>query len=163
MIERTLVILKPDAVARGFVGEILSRFEKAGLKIVGMKMSSPADEHFFEHYENIGKMISRRGKDVFDGALEYMKLGPVVAVVLEGVSAPATVRKMVGATNPEEALPGTIRADYSHQSFAYKNPKSVMNVIHASGDVEEANLEIALWFKPDELFDYKTAHETYTL
>lgn len=162
MIERTLVILKPDAVSRGFVGEILSRFEKAGLKIVGIKMASPGEDHYFEHYEDIGKVVSRRGKDVFKGVLEYMRLGPVIAVVLEGVSAPATVRKMVGASDPKDALPGTIRGDYSHHSFAYRNPKSAMNVIHASGDSEEAKLEIALWFRPDELFEYKTVHESFT-
>jgi nucleoside-diphosphate kinase len=119
MIERTLILLKPDAVMRGIVGEILSRFEKVGLKIVGTKMVRPDKDFYFHHYETIGKMVSRRGQKVFDVQLEVMTAGPVIAVVLEGIEAVSLVRKMVGATNPKEALPGTIRGDYSHMSFSY--------------------------------------------
>ena len=110
--ERTLVVLKPDAVQRGIVGEVITRFEKVGLKIVGMKMLSPSREHFHHHYEEIGKMISRRGEEAFNVTLEFMQKGPVIAVVLEGVEAAELVRKMVGATEPKSALPGTIRGDY---------------------------------------------------
>ncbi len=162
--ERTLVIFKPDAVQRGIVGEILSRFEKAGFKIVGAKMLRPDQKHYFHHYENIGKMISRRGQKVFDITLEMMSEGPVIACVLEGVEAAAMVRKMVGTTEPKSALPGTIRGDYAHMSFAHadKNEVGIPNILHASGDAEEAKLEIAHWFSENELFEYETVHEMFT-
>lgn len=162
--ERSLIILKPDAVQRGLVGEILSRFEKVGLKIVGAKMLQPNYDHYYHHYENIGKMVSRRGQKVFEVTLEMMNAGPVIAFVLEGVEAASLVRKMVGATEPKSALPGTIRGDYSHMSFSHadSNAMGVPNLIHASGDAEEAKLEIAHWFSEGELFSYETAHEKFT-
>lgn len=162
--ERTLIILKPDAVKRALSGEILSRFERAGLKIVGAKMLSPNYEQFFHHYEGISKMVSRRGRDAFDVTLAMMQEGPVIAFVLEGVGAVALVRKMVGDTEPQKALPGTIRGDYAHMGFDYANTQGigVPNVIHASGNVEEADQEISHWFSDSELFDYKTVHEEYT-
>ncbi len=162
--ERTLIIFKPDAVQRGIIGEILARFEKAGLKIVGAKMLKPTYDQFYHHYENIGKVISRRGKEVFDMTLSMMENGPVLAMVLEGVEAAPLVRKMVGATEPKSALPGTIRGDYSHMSYAHAdaNKVGIPNLIHASGDAEEAKLEIAHWFAESELFDYETAHEKFT-
>ena len=101
--ERTLVIFKPDAVQRGIVGEILSRFEKVGLKIIAAKMSRPDSDHFYHHYETIGKMVSRRGKDTFDTTVNAMGEGPVIAIVLEGVEAVSLVRKMVGTTEPKAA------------------------------------------------------------
>jgi nucleoside-diphosphate kinase len=162
--ERTLIIFKPDAVQRGLIGEIFTRFEKAGLKLVGAKMIKPTYDQFYHHYENIGKVISRRGKEVFDMTLSMMETGPVLAMVLEGVEAAALVRKMVGATEPKSALPGTIRGDYSHMSYAHAdtNKVGIPNLIHASGDAAEATLEIAHWFAESELFDYETAHEKYT-
>jgi len=162
--ERTFIILKPDAVQRGLVGEIISRFEKVGLKIVGAKMLKPDYDHFFHHYENIGKMVSRRGKEVFDVTLEMMTSGPVLAFVLEGVEAVSLVRKMVGTTEPKSAAPGTIRGDYSHMSFAHgdANKIGIPNLIHASGDVEEAKAEVAHWFSENELFEYETVHEKFT-
>ncbi len=162
--EKTLIIFKPDAVQRGIVGEILARFEKVGLKIVGAKMLKPDYEQFFHHYENIGKVISRRGQKVFDITLEMMNQGPVLAMVLEGVEAPSLVRKMVGTTEPKSALPGTIRGDYSHMSFGHadKEEVGIPNLIHASGDAEEAKLEIAHWFSESELFEYETVHEKFT-
>lgn len=162
--ERTLIIFKPDSVQRGIVGEILSRFEKAGLKMVGAKMLQPDADHYFHHYEKIGKMVSRRGQQVFDVTLQMMTEGPVIAFVLEGVEAVALVRKMVGATEPKSALPGTIRGDYSHMSFAHADAQGVgiPNVLHASGDLEEAKAEIAYWFSENELFDYETVHERFT-
>lgn len=162
--ERTLIIFKPDAVQRGIVGEILSRFEKAGFKIAGAKMLKPDYDHYHKHYENIGKMISRRGQKVFDITLEMMNEGPVIAIVLEGVEAVALVRKMVGTTEPKSALPGTIRGDYSHMSFSYADSEEVgiPNILHASGDAKEAEEEIAHWFSESELFDYETAHERFT-
>lgn len=163
--ERTLIIAKPDAVQRGLVGEILMRFERVGLKIVGIKMLKPDYEHYFHHYENISKMISRRGQAAFDVTLEAMSQGPVIAAVLEGIEAVSLVRKLVGETEPKAALPGTIRGDYAHISFdhAKQHGLGIPNLIHASGDPEEAKAEIAHWFSDAELFDYETTHEKHTL
>ncbi len=162
-IERSLILFKPDAVQRGVVGEILTRFERVGLKIVGTKMLAPSRDHYYAHYEDIGKMVSRRGRETFDITLEYMVTGPVIAMVFEGVDAVATIRKIVGTTEPKTALPGTIRGDYSHMSFAYANglKKSVPNLIHASGDPEEAKMEINHWFSPAELYDYSRVNEKF--
>jgi nucleoside-diphosphate kinase len=162
--ERTLIILKPDAVQRGLVGEIITRFEKVGLKMVGVKMLKPDYDQFYHHYENIGKVISRRGKDVFDIVLDMMSSGPVIAIVLEGIEAASLVRKMVGSTEPKSALPGTVRGDYAHMSYAHgdANKVGIPNLIHASGDAEEAKLEIAHWFSENELYDYEAAHEKFT-
>ena len=162
--ERTLIIFKPDAVQRSVVGEILQRFEKVGLKIVGMKMLSPSDEQFHHHYETIGKMVSRRGEEVFKMTLDFMKKGPVIAVVLEGIEAAELVRKMVGATEPKSAQPGTIRGDYAHMSYAHGDAQKmgIPNLIHASGDASEAKLEISHWFGEDELFGYEVSHENHT-
>jgi len=163
-IEKTLVIFKPDSVQRGVVGEILSRFERVGLKIVGMKMISPTRDQFFQHYEEIGKMISRRGQKAFDVTVEFMLQGPVIAMVLEGVESVELVRKMAGTTEPKSAQVGTIRGDYSHISFGYADmiSKSTPNLIHASGNVEEAEKEISHWFSDSELYDYPALHEKYT-
>ncbi len=163
-IERSLIVFKPDAVQRGVVGEILARFEKVGLKIVGVKMLQPSYDHYFHHYENIGKMVSRRGQKTFDVTLSMMNEGPVIAFVLEGIECVSLIRKMVGATEPKSALPGTIRGDYSHMSFGHadKNELGVPNIIHASGDSAEAVLEIAHWFSENELFSYETVHEKFT-
>lgn len=164
-IERSLIVFKPDAVQRGIVGEILARFEKVGLKIVGAKMLQPSYDHYFHHYENIGKMISRRGQKTFDVTLEMMNAGPVIAFVLEGVEAVGLIRKMVGATEPKSALPGTVRGDYAHMSFGHAdtNELGIPNLMHASGDVEEAKLEVAHWFSETELFSYETAHDKFTV
>ncbi len=162
--ERTLIILKPDAVKRGVIGEIVGRFERVGLKIVGCKMIRPGRDHYFEHYEGISKMASRRGQKALDVTLSLMEEGPVIAFVLEGVEAVALVRKIVGTTEPKEAQPGTIRGDYAHISFGYANEKGVgvPNIIHASGDKKEADQEIDHWFSDSELFDYETVYEVYT-
>ncbi len=162
--ERTLIILKPDAVQRGIVGEIIARFEKAGLKIIAMKMLQPDEAHYHHHYETISKMVSRRGQAAFDVTLEMMQRGPVIAAVLEGIEAVPIVRKMVGTTEPKEATPGTIRGDYAHVSFEHANGLNVgiPNLIHASGDSDEAKQEIEHWFKDSELYEYKTVHEKYT-
>ena len=162
--ERTLILFKPDAVQRGIVGEILTRFERVGLKIVATKMIQPTKEHYYKHYEEIGKMITRRGKEKFDITLDMMIEGPVIAMVLEGVEAVQLVRKLVGTTEPKSSAPGTIRGDYSHMSFGYADTKGkgIPNLIHASGDPKEANKEIAHWFKPEEIYEYKSPHEKFT-
>lgn len=163
--ERTLILLKPDAVKRGIIGELIMRFERVGMKIVGCKMLQPDSDHYYHHYETIGKMITRRGKTIFDVTLEMMNEGPVIAIVLEGIEAVTVVRKMVGGTEPKEAQPGTIRGDYSHISFAHANTEGIAtpNIIHASGDSDEAKEEIAHWFSESELHEYETVHEHYTL
>ncbi len=162
--EKTLIILKPDTIQRGLIGEVISRFEKVGLKIVGCKMVEPSEAHYYYHYEDISKMISRRGQKGFDVTLKMMQEGPVIAVVLEGVEAVSLVRKMVGTTEPKVALPGTIRGDLAHVSFTQANSKEqgIANIIHASGDLTEAKKEIAHWFDKSELFQYKVLHERYT-
>lgn len=159
--EQTLVVLKPDTVQRGITGEIITRFEKAGLKIVGMKMVAPDEEHFHKHYEGISQLISRWGEDIYKVTLSAMTEAPVLAMVLEGVEAVSHVRKMVGTTDPKESLPGTIRGDYTHVTRAYTNPigATLPNILHASGDANEAKQEIELWFDPSELYSYKTAQE----
>ncbi len=162
--ERTLIILKPDAVQRGIVGEIITRFERAGLKIIATKMLQPDEDHYYHHYEGISKMVSRRGEKPFKLTLDLMQRGPVIAVVLEGLSSVSLVRKMVGDTEPQKALPGTIRGDYAHMGFGHadENEVGVPNLIHASGNVEEATAEIKHWFSESELFAYETVHETFT-
>jgi nucleoside-diphosphate kinase len=163
-VQKTLVVFKPDTVQRGIVGEILSRFERVGLKIVATKMIAPNKEHYYKHYEEIGKMITRRGERAFGVTLDMMIQGPVIAMVFEGVEAVALVRKLVGPTEPKSALPGTIRGDYSHMSFGYADDakKGIPNLIHASGDEEEAAKEIAHWFTQDELYQYEALHEKFT-
>lgn len=162
--EKTLIIFKPDAVARGIVGEITTRFEKAGFKIVGVKMLEPGYEHYFEHYEGIGTLKTRKGEKIFEDQLATMQDGPVIAMVLEGVEAVEAIRKMMGDTEPKSALPGTIRGDYAHVTYgqAASVGRGVPNIIHASASREEADKEIAHWFKPDELHSYQATHEKFT-
>lgn len=163
-VQKTLVVFKPDTVQRGLVGEILNRFERVGLKIVATKMLAPDKDHYYTHYEEIGKMITRRGEQAFGVTLDMMIQGPVIAMVFEGVEAVALVRKLVGPTEPKAAQPGTIRGDYSHMSFGYADvaEKGIPNLIHASGDPEEAEKEIAHWFNDGELFDYEVTNEKFT-
>jgi len=140
-------MLKPDAVQRGLIGEIISRFEKKGLKIVAIKMlkvdKALAEEHYAEHRE----------KPFFQSLVDYITSGPVVAMVVEGKNAIKIVRTLVGATNPAEALPGTIRGDYGLEVGR--------NVIHASDSPESAEREISLFFKPDEILEYKRIDEDW--
>ena len=163
-VEKTLVLFKPDAVQRGVVGEILTRFERVGLKIVGTKMIMPSREQYHKHYEDIGQMITRRGEETFNITLDLMTTGPVIAMVFEGVEAVQLVRKLVGPTEPKSAAPGTIRGDYSHMSFVYADAehKGIPNLIHASGDDAEAAKEVAHWFSDEELYDYAALNEKFT-
>lgn len=162
--EKTLIVMKPDAMQRGIVGEIITRFERVGLKIVGAKMLSPGADHFHGHYEGIGKLKTRRGDDIFNMTLAMMQEGPVLAMVLEGVEAIEQVRKMVGPTEPKSAQPGTIRGDYSHMSYGHadKHKVGIPNLIHASADAAEAEQEISHWFSDSELYAYETVHEKFT-
>lgn len=191
--ERTLVVLKPDAVQRGIVGEIISRFEKTGLKIIGMKMFIPSDEIMNKHYpserEEFVKGIGERtlesykeagldvkkqfghedpirvGAEVRKWLVDFMRSGPVIAMVLQGPHAIEVVRKLRGHTLPQKAMPGTITGDYSFDSSYVANSanRPIRNLVHASGNTEEAEYEISLWFTDAELFEYETIHQKHML
>lgn len=191
MTERTLIIIKPDAIERGIVGELLTRFEKVGLKIIGAKMFVPSAELVEQHYpsdrrefiEGMGqKTLSNykeAGKDpvasfgtddahtigleVQKWLRDYMVSGPVIAMVLEAPHAIELVRKIRGHTLPLLSAPGTISGDYSFDSSALANEamRPIRNLVHASGNAEEAEFEVGLWFQPDELFDYETIHQKH--
>lgn len=161
MIERTLVLVKPDGVERGLIGECIKRFEQRGFKIVGMKMVWTDKDHAMKHYtEDIAK---RNGEHVRDYLLEFITSGPVVAMVIEGVNAIENVRKIVGSTEPKAALPGTIRGDFTHVSYGYADDKKIVikNLIHASSDKEDSDSEIPLWFNDNELHTYDTTHDKH--
>jgi nucleoside-diphosphate kinase len=163
MIERTLVILKPDAIQRSFSGRIMSRFEDSGLKIVGMKMVWVDKKFALKHYtEDLAK---RAGAHVREMISEFLTTGPVIAFVLEGVHAIENTRKLVGSTEPKAAAPGTIRGDFSHMSYSYADAKKVpvKNLVHASSSKEDAKAEIKLWFDEKELHTYKTVHDAHLL
>lgn len=161
-IEQTLIVIKPDGVQRGLMGEIIQRFEKAGLKIIGMRMRWVDETHAKKHYTE--DLAQRRGQHVRDVMVDFLRSGPVVAFVVEGVDAIENVRKMIGSTEPKAAQPGTIRGDYAHVAFRHADAsrKAVGNLIHASSNAEDAQNEILVWFNEDELFDYKTVYEQFT-
>ena len=138
--ERTYIMIKPDGVQRGLVGQIISRFETKGFKLVGMKLCQPGKEHMEKHYADLSS------KGFFAGLVEYMCSGPVCAMVWEGDNAVKTGRKMLGATKPFDSEPGTIRGDFCIDVGR--------NIIHGSDSVESANHEIDLWFKADELVSW---------
>jgi len=163
MIQRTLVLVKPDGVERGLIGEVIKRFEQRGMKIVGLKLIKPDIDKAKEHYtEDISK---RRGEKVREKLLKFITGGPIVAMVIEGVNVIENVRKLVGPTESKEALPGTIRGDFSHVSFSYADKKGipVKNIIHASGNEEDAKNEIEIWFSKSELCDYKRTDDEHLL
>ncbi len=178
--EQTLVLIKPDGVERGLVGEIIGRFEKVGLRLRALKLVRVTPDLAFQHYgqnenwfQKVGqKVLAFYQKHGFDpgemlGTMEpakighlvqkwnvdYLTAGPVVAMVWEGPQAVSLVRKIVGPTYPDEAPPGTIRGDFSHESVLLANAqkRSVRNLIHASDSPESAKLEIELWFHQDEV------------
>src|SRR3989338_3521604 len=157
MIEKSLIIIKPDGVERVLIGEIIRRFENTGLKIVGMKMVWIDRKFAEEHYK------AHRQKPFFKELVEFITEGPVVAYVVEGVHAVDNARRLLGSTSPHEAAPGTIRGDFAHISMAYASKKGLggKNIIHASGSKKEADAEIKLWFKKEELHSYQTVHEKH--
>ncbi len=161
MIEQSLVILKPDTLQRGLIGRVISRLEDAGLKIAGAKMVKVDEKFSRRHYADLAE---RKGEKVASLMVKFLASAPVLALCVEGVEAVENVRKLVGATEPKAALPGTIRGDFSHVSIAHANRegKAVENLIHASGNAEEAKAEVALWFSRQELYDYRTVHEAHT-
>ncbi len=143
MQQRTLVLAKPDAVQRGLIGEIIGRFERKGLKVVGLRLLAVPREMAEEHY------AVHAGKHFYGGLVEFITSGPVAALALEGPDAIAVVRKMVGRTMPNEAEPGTIRGDLG--------VSGLRNLIHASDAPETAEAELALWFGADAVVDYGRA------
>lgn len=161
--ERTLVILKPDALDRGIVGEIITRFERVGMKIVGMKLLVSEKDTAALHYTE--DLAIRRGEHVRTMMIEMLTSGPIVAMVLEGIDVVEVVRKMIGATEPKSAAPGTIRGDYAHISYRFADERKigVFNLIHASATPEEALVEIGIWFKPEELVKHTPGYTKLTL
>lgn len=159
-VERTLVLLKPDAVARGLAGRIITRFEDAALKIVGVKMKLLDEEFTRKHYFDLE---DRAGAEIYNTTAGFMQSGPVIALALEGVDAVAKVRKIIGGTFPDQAPPGTVRGDFAHQTKASSEAsgKAVMNLVHASGNSEEAKYEVELWFGAAEQFEYETLAEKF--
>jgi nucleoside-diphosphate kinase len=145
--ERTLIVVKPDGVERLLVGRILVRFEERGLRIAALKMLRPTRDLAERHY------AVHRLKPFYEGLLDFITSGPVVAAVLEGPNAIALARTMLGATRPEDAAPGTIRGDYALDVG--------QNLVHASDGAETAAHEIALWFEPAELQDYVRDLDTW--
>ncbi len=147
-LERTFVLLKPDAVARRLAGEILGRFEAKGLKIVGMKMLQVTPELSKQHY------AEHVHKGFYPLLEEFITCGPVIALVLEGPGAIGVVRTMLGPTNGRDAAPGTIRGDFGMSRQ--------MNMVHGSDGPEAATREIAIYFKPEELLNYTTSLDPWT-
>ena len=146
--ERTYLMVKPDGVQRGLCGEIVSRFEKKGLKLIAMKLmvipKETAELHYGEH----------KGKKFYDSLISYITSGPVLAMVWEGENAVSICRNMMGKTNPAESAPGTIRGDYGMVTG--------LNIIHGSDSVESAEREIKIFFKPEELVSYDRTADRWT-
>ena len=162
-LQRTLVLLKPDSINRGIVGEILQKFERVGAKMIGLKLLQCDENTAMCHYT---EDVSRRcGEHIRKLMISMLTSSPVVAIVLEGVEIVEVVRKLVGETEPKKAAPGTIRGDYAHVSYAYSDAKKigVFNLIHASANPEEAKTEIDVWFKPEELVNHKPLYTKYVL
>ena len=157
--ERTLVLIKPDGIVRQLTGKIISRFEDAGLKMIGMKMVWVDEDLAKKHYR--GDIAEKYGEKIRNSLIEYVREGPIVALVLEGVDAIKVTRKIVGATYPNESQPGTIRGDFAHISkhFANSEEMNVRNLIHASGDEKDAKIEVPLWFNEKEMHTYQTVHD----
>ncbi|MGE0493068.1 MAG: nucleoside-diphosphate kinase [Vulcanimicrobiota bacterium] len=143
-LQRTLVLVKPDAVQRGLIGSIVGRFESRGLAVVAMKLLKMDEKRAGNLYE------PHRGRPFYEPLVGYMTSGPIVALCLEGVNAIAMVRKMLGATNPLEAEPGTIRGDYSQRVD--------FNCVHGSDSPESAARELPIFFDADEMVDYDPCH-----
>ncbi len=135
--ESTLVLIKPDGVAKGICGNIISRFERRGLKIIGLKLFKMSQEQAAQHY------AEHKGKPFYDDLIMFMTSGPILAMAISGENAVKAVRAMMGPTNPVEAIPGTIRGDFGLSVDR--------NIIHGSDSVNSANREIEIFFKPDEL------------
>jgi nucleoside-diphosphate kinase len=182
--ERTLVLIKPDGIQRSLVGEIVGRFERAGLKIIGMKMIVPSGEQVEKHYTLDPNWRRANGEKTIKGyeskgieppsrdplvlsartlanLVRYLTSGPVVAIAIQGAHAVAIVRKLVGGTEPLTSDVGTIRGDFVLDSYQMCNDdgRAVRNLVHASGSVKEAEQELVHWFSEKELTNYRLVQE----
>lgn len=181
--ERSLILLKPDTVQRSLVGEVIKRFENTGLKISAMKMIVPTEAQLLTHYNKddawyqrkgegivaeltaqgteITKEPAEYGKDIIRTILRYMTAAPVVAMIIEGNKAVSVVTKIVGTTEPATSDVGTIRGDYTVDSYYHSTleNRAVRNLVHQSESPEEAEREIVIWFKEEEIMNYVTAQE----
>jgi nucleoside-diphosphate kinase len=183
--ERTFVIVKPDGVQRSLIGEIIKRFERIGLKLVAMKMVLPTEDIAGKHYTLDPEWIRKVGEKSIKGyeskgqtppsmdpievgnrvlgvLKKYMTSGPVIAMTWQGAHAVGIVRKVVGGTEPLSSDVGTIRGDFVLDSYQIsdKDGRAIRNLIHASGSVEEAKNEIDLWFRPEEIMNYRLIQES---
>ena len=182
--EQTLVIVKPDGVQRSLIGEVIKRYEQCGLKLVALKMMIAPEELAVKHYsidpewafktgtKSIESWKAKGLKPWTEDPIEfaekiratlksYLSSGPVVVMVWQGMNAVGIVRKITGGTEPLTSVPGTIRGDYTIDSYSASDidNRSVRNIIHSSGSAEEAKNEIALWFKPEEILKYRLIAE----
>lgn len=181
--EKSFVIIKPDGVQRGLIGEVIRRFERAGLKLVGLKMVVPTAEQCWTHYNKTDEWFTKKGENTVRGrqeaglpiekpAIEYgrdivaalvkfMTSGPVIAMVWSGNQAVAVVTKLVGGTEPATSDIGTIRGDLTLDSYdlATFDSRAVRNLIHCSDKPSEAEREISIWFKPEELLKYRLINQ----
>lgn len=181
--EKTFVIIKPDGVQRGLIGEVIKRFERVGLKLVGLKMVLPTEEQCWTHYnkddewflkkgENtvrgrkeaglpVEKEAIEYGKDIVRALVNFMTSGPVITMVWSGNQSVSVVKKLVGGTEPTTSDIGTIRGDLTLDSYDLStvDSRAVRNLIHCSDKPEEAEREIAIWFKPEELLKYRLVNE----
>ncbi|MFZ4648571.1 MAG: nucleoside-diphosphate kinase [Patescibacteria group bacterium] len=181
--ERTLVILKPDAVQRGLIGDLLKRFENTGLKLIAMKMIVPKEELIWQHYnkddawfqakgeklvENLkaaGRPIEKEaieyGRDIIGALVKFMIASPVVPMIWEGNQSVAIIKKLVGSTEPATSDVGTIRGDYTVDSYEISNldNRAVRNLVHCTDNPSESEREISLWFNPEEVINYRLIAE----
>jgi nucleoside-diphosphate kinase len=182
--EQTLVIVKPDGVQRGLIGDVIHRYEQCGLKLVGLKMLIPTKKLTLDHYSIDPEWAIKSGTKTFESykakglplpgkdpvefaegirrkLMDFMSSGPVVAMIWQGMGAVAVVRKITGSTEPLTSAPGTIRGDYTIDSYtsADADARAVRNIIHASGSVEEATKEIPIWFDKKEILNYRLVAE----
>lgn len=182
--EKTLIIIKPDGIQRSLIGEIIKRYERAGLKLVGIKLMVPEVEKVEKHYlfdpewvKKVGEKAIEsynkkdltpptndpveQGNKVLDGLKKYMTSGPALFMVWQGAHAVDVVRKITGGTEPRTSDVGTIRGDFVLDSYqmADVDDRAIRNLIHASGTKEESDYEIDLWFKPEEIIDYRLVQE----
>lgn len=181
--ERSFVILKPDAIQRSLMGELISRLERTGLKMVAMKMMMATEDQCWKHYnkddewflskgqkvvenrEKAGLPVDKEpieyGRDIIDALVKFMTCGPVVSMIFEGNQAVGIVKKIVGGTEPLTSDVGTIRGDFTLDSYELSNldSRAVRNLIHCSDQPDEAEREIALWFKAEEIIKYRLISE----
>ena len=184
--ERTLVIIKPDGIQRSLIGEIIRRYERTGLKLLALKMAIPTEKMAIKHYYEVGgdawlKEVGRKaraayekkgltspyktnmdnGRAVMESNAKYLSSGPVIAMAWQGNQAVALARKITGGTEPVTSDVGTIRGDFTLDSYAMADTdqRSVRNLLHASGTVEDAEKEMKIWFKPEEILNYRSIQE----